>query len=75
MFDYDKLAAHLIATRHAATNVGMKPPFYAETASAKGDESWPYWIVRNVACNSLGRLMDRSEAERLAAAMNEAANA
>ena len=73
MFDYDKLAAHLIATRPAATNVGMKPPFYAETASVKGDESCPFWIVRNAACNSLGSMMARSDAEQLAQAMNRAA--
>jgi len=55
------------------SGAGMIPPFYAETASAKGDENWPFWIVRNATCNSLGRLMDRSEAERLAAEMNEGA--
>ena len=55
------------------TGVGMVPPFYAETASAKGDQNWPYWIVRNATCNSLGALMSRPEAEAIAAAMNEAA--
>lgn len=59
----------------ARTGVGMKPPFYAETASVKGDPNFPDWIVRNAACNSLGMLMPLDVAERLAAEMNEAANA
>ncbi len=50
--------------------VGMVPPFYAETASVKGDESWPAWIVRNKVCNSLGLLMSRDEAVALTEAMN-----
>jgi hypothetical protein len=37
----------------------------------KGHQSWPYWIVRNVYCNSLGRFLPREYAERIAAAMNE----
>lgn len=65
-------AASLLKTR---TGAGMKPPFYAETASVKGDQSWPFWIVRNATCNSLGSMMSRKEAETLAEAMNEAANA
>lgn len=52
------------------TGCGMVPPFYAETASVKGDESWPYWIVRNKTCNSLGCFLPRGFAETLADAMN-----
>jgi hypothetical protein len=52
--------------------IGMKPPFYAETASTKGNQSWPYWIVRNAYCNSLGCFLPSERAERVATAMNEA---
>jgi hypothetical protein len=51
--------------------IGMTPPFYAETASTKGDPSWPYWIVRNTHCNSLGCFLPKEYAERVAAAMNK----
>ena len=68
----DVLAAELIAN---GTGIGMVPPFYAETASTKGDQDWPLWIVRNTHCNSLGCFMSRSEAESLAAAMNRAQRA
>lgn len=66
----DKLAAHYVATR---SGIGMVPPFYAETAHTRGDETWPLWIVRNKSCNSLGMMMPRDNAEALAAAMNKAA--
>lgn len=49
------------------------PPFYAETASTKGDQDWPLWIVRNAHCNVLGILTSRKAAEALAAAMNKEA--
>jgi hypothetical protein len=49
----------------------MTPPFYAETGSMKGNQSWPYWIVRNTYCNSLGRFLPKEYAERVAAAMNK----
>jgi hypothetical protein len=64
------LATHLVETNRG---VGMSPPFYAETASNKGDLDWPHWIVRNVYCNSLGMFMPRAIAERLAPAMNATA--
>src|ERR1700761_1791760 len=51
--------------------IGMKPPFYAETASMKGNISWPYWIVRNSYCNSLGCFLPKEKAKRVAAAMNK----
>lgn len=66
----ERLADEAIRTRPAATNIGMIPPFYAETGSVKGDEDWPRWIVRNKTCNSLGYGMPREIAEPLAAAMN-----
>ncbi|BBB99816.1 hypothetical protein M2192_001621 [Bradyrhizobium elkanii USDA 61] len=54
MTDINELARHLLASH---TGIGMTPPFYAETGSAKGKQDWPHWIVRNRYCNSLGRLM------------------
>lgn len=53
--------------------IGMVPPFYAETASTKADQSWPLWIVRNETCNSLGEFFPRDIAIEFAAALNEAA--
>ena len=50
--------------------IGMIPPFYAETASTKNNQDWPFWIVRNSRCNSTGEFYSRALAERLAAAMN-----
>jgi hypothetical protein len=47
-------------------------PFWAETASTKGDQNWPFWIVRNRLGNVLGKVMSRADAERRAAEMNEA---
>jgi hypothetical protein len=70
--EIDDLAAHLIA---AKDGIGMRAPFFAETASAKGDLDWPFWIVRNKTCNSLGALMPQEIAEALASAMNRAAKA
>lgn len=49
---------------------GMTPPFYAETASVKGDENWPFWIVRNATCNSLGTFLPRKLAIAVADEMN-----
>ena len=66
----DAVAARLLAIKRG---VGMVPPFYAETASVKGDESWPLWIVRNKSCNSLGTFLPRKFAEQLASAMNRTA--
>lgn len=63
------LARHYVETKRG---IGMTPPFYAETASVKGDQDWPLWIVRNGHCNSLGGFMSRELAGRLAPAMNEA---
>lgn len=63
----DDLAAHILATNRG---IGMTPPFYAETASVKGDPNWPFWIVRNKSCNSLGGFASRSHCEALAEAMN-----
>lgn len=68
MLDYDDIAKEIIASKDG---VGMTPPFYAETASTKDDPSWPFWIVRNANCNSLGCFLARDDAENLAAAMNE----
>jgi hypothetical protein len=71
--DYRKLkeaATYILTTK---TGIGLIPPFYAETASVKGDETWPYWIVRNKSCNSLGGFLDRVSAEELAAEMNRQA--
>lgn len=67
--EIDGAARCFLATK---TGIGMIPPFYAETASVKGDENWPFWIVRNKTCNSLGCFMSRAEAEELALAMNRA---
>lgn len=67
--DLNKIAKDIIATK---TGIGMIPPFYAETGSNKGNENWPYWIVRNKTCNSLGGFMPRRFAEALADAMNKA---
>lgn len=66
--DVDVFAREMLQTKRG---IGMSPPFYAETASAKGDQSWPYWIVRNTYCNSLGRFLPKELAERFAAAMNK----
>jgi hypothetical protein len=65
--DVDDFARRMLETKHG---IGMTPPFYAETASMKGNQSWPYWIVRNTYCNSLGFLLPREHAERVAATMN-----
>ncbi|MHC2676971.1 hypothetical protein ACVI1J_009134 [Bradyrhizobium diazoefficiens] len=66
--DVDDFALEMLATNRG---IGMSPPFYAETASIKNNQSWPYWIVRNAYCNSLARLFSKEEAERVAAAMNK----
>lgn len=69
--DKDRLASVMEQRKGYA---GMTGPFYAETASGRGDESWPYWIVRDKTCNSLGILFDgRERAELVAQAMNEIA--
>ena len=65
--DAEALAQEMLQTNRG---IGMTPPFYAETASTKGDQSWPYWIVRNTHCNSLGCFLPKELAERVAAAMN-----
>lgn len=65
----EEIARIILATKDGC---GMIPPFYAETASTKGDENWPYWIVRNKTCNSLGCFLSRSDAEALAEEMNRA---
>ena len=63
----EQFAARMVSTR---TGAGMKPPFYAEIASVKGDDQSGY-IVRNSACNSLGAIgFDKFEAEAIAAEMN-----
>lgn len=63
----EQFAARMVTTR---TGAGMAPPFYADVASVKGDESCGY-IVRNLACNSLGVVgFDKAEAEAIAAEMN-----
>jgi hypothetical protein len=64
----DDFAREMLKTKRG---IGMTPPFYAETASMKGNQSWPYWIVRNTYCNSLGRFLPKEYAERVAAAMNK----
>lgn len=64
------LANLIVATK---TGCEMVPPFYAETASVKGDQDFPFWIVRNKTCNSLGGFLSREFAEVLAPAMNCAA--
>ena len=51
--------------------ITQRGPFWAETASVKNDETWPYWIVRNKFCNVLGKWLPRPDAEKLAALMNE----
>lgn len=66
----DAFAREILATKRG---IGMVPPFYAETASVKDDEEYPFWIVRNKSCNSLGCLMSRGEAILLSEAMNRAA--
>ena len=66
--EVDEFARKMLKTKH---RIGMTPPFYAETASMKGNQSWPHWIVRNTYCNSLGFLLPREHAERIAAAMNK----
>ncbi|MEH2488749.1 hypothetical protein [Bradyrhizobium sp. AZCC 2230] len=66
--DVDDFAREMLKTKRG---IGMAPPFYAETASMKGDKSWPYWIVRNTYCNSLGCLLPKNQAERVAATMNK----
>lgn len=71
MVDFDELAAQFLAEKRG---IGMVPPFYAETASVKGDLEWPLWIVRNKTCNSLGGFLPREAAEKLADAMNRVAN-
>lgn len=53
---YDQLALRMFIEHRG---IGMVPPFYAETANVKGDNDWPYWIVRNATCNSLGKIMSR----------------
>lgn len=53
------------------TGIGMTPPFYAETASVKGDQDWPYWIIRNTYCNSFGLFFTRADAEALAPVLNK----
>ena len=67
---YD-LAAKQILTINRG--IGMTPPFHAETASVKGDESWPFWIVRNKTCNSTGGFYLREDAEAIALMMNRLA--
>jgi hypothetical protein len=59
---------HLLATHKG---IGMIPPFYAETASVKEDQSWPYWIIRNKSCNSFGCFFSRVDAEALAPMLNK----
>lgn len=66
--DVDDFALEMLKTKRG---IGMTPPFYAETASIKGNQSWPYWIVRNTYCNSLGCFLPKEYAERVAAAMNK----
>ena len=66
----DDIAAEILARKRG---IGMIPPFYAESTSTKGDETWPIWIVRNKTCNSLGAVMPRDVAEELSDAMNRAA--
>lgn len=48
--DVDNFAREMLKTKRG---IGMTPPFYAETASMKGNQSCSYWIVRNTYCNSL----------------------
>lgn len=69
MTEIDAIAREMITTKRG---IGMIPPFYAETASTKGNVTWPFWIVRNKTCSSLGTFMPRGRAEELAAAMNRA---
>jgi hypothetical protein len=66
--DDEDFAREMLKTKRG---IGMTPPFYAETASMKGNRSWPYWIVRNSYCNSLGCFLPKEQAERVAAAMNK----
>lgn len=67
-----ELAAAILATK---AGIGMVAPFYAETASVKGDLEWPLWIVRNKTCNSTGHFYPRKLAEELACEMNRLAEA
>jgi len=62
-----RMVRSFLATK---SGVGMRPPFYAETASVKNNLTWPYWIVRNASCNSLGSFWPRPWAEALAREMN-----
>ncbi|MDN4982148.1 hypothetical protein QY049_02775 [Bradyrhizobium sp. WYCCWR 13022] len=66
--DVNDFAREMLATKRG---ISMTPPFYAETASNKNNQSWPYWIVRNAYCNSLARFFPKEDAERVAAAMNQ----
>ena len=66
--DVEDFVREMLRTKRG---IGMAPPFYAETAGTKGDKSWPYWIVRNTYCNSLGCLLPKDRAERVATAMNK----
>lgn len=66
--EVDEIARRMLKTKNG---IGMTPPFYAETASMKDNQSWPHWIVRNSYCNSLGFLLPREHAERVAVAMNK----
>lgn len=61
-----------LEARIQAGGAGIGGPYFAETASVKGDQDYPYWIVRNKTCNSLGALLPgREAAERIADIMNE----
>ena len=71
MEEIDAFAREMIATK---TGIGMTPPFFAETASTKDNQDWPFWIVRNATCNSLGAFFTREDAELLAPAMNRASS-
>jgi hypothetical protein len=69
MTDHDREQCLREYARSAAktrTGVGMKPPFYVEVASVKGDDRCGY-IVRNAACNSLGRIIGAQEAAQIIA--------
>lgn len=45
-------------------------PYYAETASTKGNQDWHYWIVRNKFCRSDEAFHSRSVANSIAKEMN-----
>ncbi|UWU75921.1 hypothetical protein N2603_39280 [Bradyrhizobium huanghuaihaiense] len=66
--DVDDFAKEMLKTRR---DIGVRPAFYADTASMKGNKSWPLWIVRNTYCNSLGCFLTKVHAERVAATMNK----